>query len=80
VNDAGTCAPNPAPCSITVEGTTLEQPPLQLNGGAFNSSHSAGTISLATPLAPGASINVRFLLGVQQTGSFRFFLNVEALP
>lgn len=80
VNDAGTCSPNPAPCSVTVQGTTLEQPPSQLNGGAFNSTQSAGTISLGTPLAPGASINVRFLLGIQQTGSFRFFLNVEALP
>lgn len=80
VNDAGTCSPSPAPCSITIQGTTLEQPPSQPNGGAFNSSYSAGTISLDTPLASGASINVRFLLGIQQTGSFRFFLNVEALP
>jgi hypothetical protein len=80
VNDEGTCSPSPAPCSITIQGTTLEQPPSQPNGGAFNSSQSAGTVSLDTPLAPGASINVRFLLGIQQTGSFRFFLNVEALP
>ena len=80
VNDAGTCSPSPAPCSITIQGTTLEQPPPQPNGGAYNSTYSAGTITLATPLAPGASINVRFLLGVQQTGNFRFFLNVEALP
>lgn len=80
VNDAGTCSPSPAPCSVTVQGTTLEQPPSQPNGGAFNSSQSVGTISLGTPLAPGASVHVRFLLGIQQTGSFRFFLNVEALP
>jgi hypothetical protein len=38
------------------------------------------TITLATPLANGASINVRFLLGIQQPGSFRFFVNVETLP
>ncbi|HET6976886.1 MAG TPA: lamin tail domain-containing protein [Pyrinomonadaceae bacterium] len=80
VNDAGTCSPNPAPCSVTIEGTTLEQPPSQPNGGAFNSTYGATTITLGTPLANGASINVRFLLGIQQTGSFRFFLNVEALP
>lgn len=80
INDAGTCSPNPAPCSITIQGTTLEQPPSQPNGGGFNTSQSAGVVSLATPLAPGASINVRFLLGIQQTGAFRFFLNVEALP
>ncbi|MBC7930508.1 MAG: lamin tail domain-containing protein [Rubrivivax sp.] len=69
---------------VNVQGTTLEQssvaPPAQPNGGGFNSTFSAGTITLATPLAPGNSINVRFLLGIQQTGTFRFFLNVEALP
>jgi hypothetical protein len=65
---------------VNVRGTTLEEPPAQPNGGGLNSSLSAGTITLATPLAPGASINVRFLLGVQQTGSFRFFISVEALP
>ncbi|HEU4934635.1 MAG TPA: hypothetical protein VFT48_21295, partial [Pyrinomonadaceae bacterium] len=80
VNDAGTCSPSPAPCTITIQGTTLEQPPSQPNGGAFNSTYSAGTITLGTPLANGASINIRFLLGIQQTGNFRFFLNVEALP
>jgi hypothetical protein len=80
INDAGTCSPASAPCSITVQGTTLEQPPSQPKGGAFNSSQSADTVTLATPIAPGASINVRFLLGIQQTGSFRFFFNVEALP
>jgi hypothetical protein len=65
---------------MTVEGTELESPPSQPNGGAFNSSLSAGTVTLATPLAPGASLNVQFLLGVQQTGVFRFYMNVEALP
>jgi hypothetical protein len=84
VNDAGTCAstgvPTTSPCTVTVQGTTLEQPPSQLNGGGFNSSLSADTVTLATPLAPGASVNVRFLLGIQQTGTFKFFINVEVLP
>src|SRR6188474_3468854 len=66
--------------NVTVQGTTLETPPGQLNGGGFNSSMSAGTVTLATPVANGASIDVRFLLGIQQTGSFKFFINVEALP
>lgn len=66
--------------NVTVQGTTLEQPPSQPNGGGFNSSMSSGTVTLATPLANGASIDVRFLLGIQQTGSFKFFINVEALP
>ncbi|MFL6210140.1 MAG: hypothetical protein ACJ74W_14895 [Pyrinomonadaceae bacterium] len=63
----------------TVEGTTLEQPPVQAQCGGLNSSLSAGTITMSQPLAPGASINVQFLLGVVQGGSFRFFINVEAL-
>lgn len=66
--------------NVTVQGTTLEQPPSQPNGGGFNSSMSAGTVTLATPIANGSSVDVRFLLGIQQTGSFKFFFNVEALP
>jgi hypothetical protein len=66
--------------NVTVQGTTLEQPPSQPNGGGFNSSMSAGSVTLATPLANGATVDVRFLLGIQQTGSFKFFINVEALP
>jgi methionine-rich copper-binding protein CopC len=84
VTDAGTCLASngvaTTPCTVTILGTTLEQPPAQAIGGAHNSTMSAGTITLATPLAPGASINLQFLLGVQQTGSFKFFFNIEALP
>jgi hypothetical protein len=87
INDAGTCAatgaPATPPCSATVQGTTLEQataPENQPNGGGFESSMSAGTVTLGTPLANGASINLLFLVGIQQTGSFRLYLNIEALP
>jgi hypothetical protein len=80
VGDTATCSPAPAPCTVTVQGTTLEEPPPQPNGGAFNSTLSAGTVTLATPLPPGGSINVQFLLGLQQTGTFKFFVNIEALP
>ncbi len=70
INDAATCAavgvPATPPCSVTVQGTTLEQPPSQPNGGAFNGSWSDGTITLGTPLAPGASTALQFLLGIQQ--------------
>jgi uncharacterized repeat protein (TIGR01451 family) len=79
IDDAGTCPGGITPCTVTVQGTTLEQPPSQPNGGGFNSSLSSDTVTLATPLAPGESINVRFLLGIQQTGSFKFFVNIEAL-
>ena len=84
VNDSATCLASngvaTTPCTVVVRGTTLEMPPTQASGGAHNSTVSAGTVTLATPLAPGASINLQFLLGVQQTGSFKFFFNVEALP
>jgi uncharacterized repeat protein (TIGR01451 family) len=79
IGDAETCSGNATPCTVTVQGTTLEQPPTQPNGGGFNSSLSSDTVTLDVPLAPGASINVRFLLGRQQTGNFKFFVNIEAL-
>jgi hypothetical protein len=66
--------------NVTVEGTALEQPPSQPNGGGFNSSLSAGVVTLATPIANGASVDVRWLLGIQQTGTFKIYVNVEALP
>jgi hypothetical protein len=84
VNDPVTCAatgtPTTAPCTVTARGTGLETPATQALGGGWNSSVNVGFITLAAPLAPGASVNVQFLLGVQQTGSFKFFVNVEALP
>jgi hypothetical protein len=82
INDSVTCtaAGQATPCSVTVQGTTLETPPSQPNGSGFNGSLSAGTITLGTPLANGASIDLRFLLGIQQTGNFKFYLNIEALP
>jgi hypothetical protein len=84
VTDPATCLASTGsaatPCSVTVVGTTLETPPAQPLGGALNSSMSIATITLATPLAPGASVNFQVVLGVQQSGSFKFFFNVEALP
>jgi hypothetical protein len=81
ITDPATCAatgtPTTTPCSVTIQGTEVETPPTQPNGGGLNGTYS---VALPTPLAAGASINVGFLLGVQQTGYFRFFLNVEALP
>ena len=66
--------------TVAVQGTTLEQPPSQPNGGGFNSSLSASTVTLATPLAPGASVNVQFLLGIQQTGCYKLGVLAESLP
>lgn len=74
-----------APCgsgtsNVTVQGTQLEQPPSQPNGGGFNSSWSAGVVTLATPLANGASIDLRFLFGIQQTGFYRLGITMEGAP
>jgi hypothetical protein len=84
INDAATCLASngvaTTPCTVNVQGTTLEQPPSQPNGGGFNSTLSVGTVTLLTPLATGASVNVRFLLGLQQTGNFKFVITIEALP
>ena len=69
--------------TVNIQGTTLEQAASfegQPNSGGFNSSLSAGTVTLSTPLANNASINLRFLLGVQQKGTFRFTFVIEALP
>jgi hypothetical protein len=63
----------------TVKGTVLETPPAQQNGGGYNSSMRAEDVTLAEPLAPGQSISLQFLLGVQQSGTFRFNIIVETL-
>ncbi|MCM3872214.1 MAG: hypothetical protein ND895_16145, partial [Pyrinomonadaceae bacterium] len=65
---------------LTALATTLETPPAQPNSGGLNSSVAAGTVTLGTPLANGASIHLNFLFGVQQSGSFRVFVFVEAVP
>lgn len=65
---------------VTVHGTTLEQPPSQPNGGGFNSTLSAGSVTTGTPLFANTSIDVRFLLGIQQTGLVRFCIVPETVP
>jgi hypothetical protein len=64
-----------------IQGLTLEEAtPAQPSGGGSNSSAAAGTVTLGTPLANGDSINVNFVFGVQQLGSFRLGFVIEALP
>ncbi len=46
-------------------------------GGGINSSLS---VALPVALAPGASVNLQYVLGVQTGGTFKFFVNIEALP
>jgi hypothetical protein len=65
--------------TVDLSALTLEQtPPAQPSGGGLNSSLRVGSITLASPLAAGASVNVEFNLGVQIDGDYRFFVNVEA--
>ena len=71
----GTGTTNP-----TVRGTTLEQPPNQPNGSGFNGSLSVTAITPGSPLAAGGSVDVRFLLGIQQTGASRFCVAAETIP
>lgn len=66
--------------TVVVRGTTLEEPPGQPNGGGFNSTLSVGSVTLGTPLAPGASVSAQLLFGIQQTGDYRFAVVVETLP
>ena len=79
--------------NVTVQGTTLEQAAsaeAQPNGGGFNSTLSANTITLATPLPPSDNpatpdvreneINVQMRFGVQQEGALRMAFIIEVLP
>jgi hypothetical protein len=62
---------------VTVTGLAVEQAPAQPDGGGLNS-----TLTVVLPggmLAPGNTIDVQFLLGVQEQGNFRFLVNIEAL-
>ncbi len=64
--------------NVLVRGTTIEQPPVQSAGGGLNSTFKVNLQGGA--LVNGASVDVQFVLGVQAGGSFRFLVNVEALP
>ncbi len=66
---------------VMVKGLTLDSSALLPLGGGLNSTVSAGTITVGTPLANGSEIAVQFRCGVNNgSGAFRFFINVEALP
>jgi YD repeat-containing protein len=60
-----------------VEAVIIDEPPTQGLGGGRNATISVPSVSLATPIAPGSSVNIQFVLGVVALGNFRFFVNVE---
>ena len=65
---------------VNVRGTYVEQPPNQPNGGGVNSSMGVGYINLSeNTLQDGESVSVQFLLGIVQTGNYRFYVNIEML-
>src|SRR5262249_12530420 len=66
--------------TTNVSGPTLEHPPAQVNGAGFNSSMSVPSISNAAPLTHGNSVQVQFLMGLQQTGCYSFAVIAEAEP
>jgi uncharacterized repeat protein (TIGR01451 family) len=78
VNDAATCGGS-TPCNVTVVGTTLDTPPTQGSGGGVNSTLGVGTITLGTPLASGASVNLHLLFGVQQHGDYHVSIVIETV-
>jgi hypothetical protein len=79
LSSSGTVTDSTGTVVATINGLRLKEPPNQDAGGGLNSTLRAGTIDLRTPLAPGASIDVQFLLGVQTGGTYRFFVSVEPL-
>jgi hypothetical protein len=67
--------------TVVIRGTVLEfddgeTEPNQPNGGGLNSS---AAVDVGVGLAPGETIDVQLLLNVVQTGTFRFYVNVEAV-
>ncbi|HEY9282119.1 MAG TPA: hypothetical protein VIP46_01575 [Pyrinomonadaceae bacterium] len=66
--------------AVALSGMAVEDaPPAQPAGGGLNSSLRVNEVTLSAPLAPDASVNVEFRLGVAQTGAFRFVVNVETV-
>jgi lamin tail-like protein len=75
--DAATANVATSAGTVSVTGVKLVQPPRQANGGGFG---SIMRIALGQPLAPGARIPVAFVMGIQQTGTWRFCAHAEGLP
>ncbi|HEY9402447.1 MAG TPA: carboxypeptidase regulatory-like domain-containing protein [Pyrinomonadaceae bacterium] len=73
---------------IVIKGTLVDQPPAQPLGGGQNSVATvvlpdtglASTVADVCPPTSQCSVDVQFVLGVQQNGLFRFFVAIESLP
>jgi hypothetical protein len=67
------------------DGATVDAEPkpgrrLILESAADFECAAQGRFRVVEEVAAGASINLCFLLGVEQNSSFRFSINVEAMP
>ncbi|HEX8190702.1 MAG TPA: hypothetical protein VF586_20250, partial [Pyrinomonadaceae bacterium] len=61
-----------------LKATKLEAAPSQPYGGGINASLVIdGALTLSSPLTPGQSVDVEFLLGVMRGGTYQFILVVE---
>ena len=61
-----------------LKATKLETVPAQPNGGGINAGLLIdGALTLSSPLGPGQSVDVEFLLGVMRGGTYQFILVVE---
>jgi hypothetical protein len=71
--------------TVVIHGTLLEfdpghnAEPAQPNGGGLNTSAIVNFDVNNPGIAPGESVDVQFLLDVVQGGSYRFYVNVEAI-
>ena len=63
---------------VNTNGLTLDALPSSAAGGGLNASVREGTISLMSPLAAGASVNIVFRIDIVLAGGFRYFVAVEA--
>jgi hypothetical protein len=71
---------DPTVAAKAITPVTLErsaQTPLP-HGGGLNAVVSVPSIAPATPLAPGATVNVEFALRIAQSGAFQVIPNTEA--
>jgi len=80
ITSADTSVPVSGGGSVNVSGTTVETPPAQANGGGINATFAVPDVTIASPLAVGASINVQFVFGVQATGAFNVCVFAEGDP
>lgn len=61
-----------------LKATKVETAPVQPGGGGVNAGLLIdGALTLSSPLGPGQSVDVEFLLGVERGGTYQFILVVE---